>query len=108
MSRTALGAALGVLVGFGIAVAVVPLFDESGSCSGGPNSPTPVLVAKRLIPEGTSWSTIVGRRMYVPTTLPCAERKPGAVADPADLAGTVTVVDLFPGQQLTDADFESR
>jgi hypothetical protein len=108
MSRTALGAALGVLVGFGIAVAVVPLFDESGSCPGGPNSPTPVLVAKRLIPEGTSWSTIVERRMYVPTTLPCAERKPGAVADPADLAGTVTVVDLFPGQQLTDADFESR
>lgn len=108
MSRTPLVAILGALVGFGIALAVLPVFDESGSCPGGPNSPTPVLVAKRLIPEGTTWSAIVQGGMYVPTTLPCAERKPGAVADPADLAGTVSAVDVFPGQQFTDADFESR
>lgn len=108
MGRTALIAILGVLAGLGIAVFVVPLFDDSGSCPGGPRSPVPVLVAKRLIPKGTTWSTIVERRMYAPVTLPCAERKPGAVADPADLAGAVTGVDIFPGQQLTDADFESR
>jgi hypothetical protein len=108
MSRTPLAAILGVIVGFVLAIGVVPLFRDAGSCPGGPYSPAPVLVAKRLIPEGTSWSTIAGRRMYAPTTLPCVERKPGAVADPADLAGTVTVVDLFPGQQLTEADFTSR
>ena len=108
MSKAPLAAILGAVVGFGIAVVVVPLFEETGSCPGGPNGPAPVLVAKRLIPEGTSWSTIVKGRMYVPTTLPCAERKPGAVADPAELAGTVTTIDLFPGQQLTEYDFDSR
>ena len=108
MRRTALAAILGAVVGYGIAVAVVPLFDETGSCPAGPNGPALVLVAKRLIPEGTTWSTIVERRMYVPTTLPCAERKPGAVAEPAELAGSAADIDLFPGQQLTEADFTSR
>ena len=108
MGRTAVAAILGGVVGFGISAAVVPLFDETGSCPGGPNGPARVLVAKRLIEEGTTWSTIVEKRMYAPTTLPCVERKPGAVADPADLAGTVTAVDVFPGQQFTEADFATR
>lgn len=108
MSKAPLAAILGIVVGFVLAVGVVPLFDETGSCPAGSGAPTPVLVAKRLIPKGTSWATIVKGRMYVPTTLPCAERKPGAVADPAELTGAVSNVDLFPGQQLTEYDFDSR
>jgi hypothetical protein len=107
MGGTAAAAILGSLVGFGISTAVVPLFDESGSCPAGPSGPAQVLVAKRLIEEGTTWSTIVEKRMYAPTTLPCVERKPGAVADPADLAGTVTAADVYPGQQFTKSDFSS-
>jgi hypothetical protein len=68
----------------------------------------PVLVAMRLIPQGTSGEAIVKRRMYVTATFPCDERQSGAIADPVDITGTSVVGDLLPGQQLTETDFTSR
>ena len=95
-----------LVAGIGIIV-IVSLFQEP-ACPSGEDSPTPVLVAKRWIPEGTSGAVIVKRRMHATATIPCGERKSGAIADPAELLGTVVVQDIFPGQQLTEEDFTSR
>jgi hypothetical protein len=68
-------------------------------------SSCPVLVAKKLIRKGTPGLTIARKRMYVRTVLPCGERERGAITSPAGLNGRVARWDIFPGQQLTKADF---
>ena len=69
------------------------------------NAPTPVLVAKQLIPTGTPGSIVATNSMYAPTTLPKKEVEVGAVADPSYLAGRAAAADIFPGQQITATDF---
>lgn len=81
---------------------------SSSSCPSGKDSPVPVLVAKQLIEKATPGAVIVTKRLYATAAIPCADRKPGAFADAADILGRETVVDLFPGQQLTKADFASK
>ena len=71
---------------------------------GGENAPTPVLVAKQLIPKGTSGVVIASQSMYAPTTLPRKEVEDGAIADPSLLAGHAAAADIFPGQQVTASD----
>ena len=68
------------------------------------NAPTPVLVAKQLIPRGTPGTLIASQGMYVPTTIPRKEVKIGAIADPALFAGRAASIDIFPGAQITGAD----
>jgi len=68
-------------------------------------APTPVLVAKQLIPKGTPGSLAARREMYVPAVLPRKELEGGAIADPQYLSGRVSVQDIFPGEQLTATDF---
>jgi Flp pilus assembly protein CpaB len=70
-------------------------------------APTPVLVAKQLIPKGTPGTLIASQSMYAPTTLPRKEVKVGAIADPALLAGRAAAVDIFPGAQITAADISA-
>lgn len=69
------------------------------------NAPTPVLVAKQLIPKGTPGSLVASQKMYAPTTLPEKEVEVDAISDPAYLSGRASSVDIFPGQQLTATDF---
>lgn len=95
-----------LVVGIPVGILTFGLFQEP-ACPSGEESPVPVLVAKRLIPKGTSGMVIAKRGMYATTVLPCGETKPGAIADPTYLAGRVVAADLFPGQQLTEADFAS-
>jgi Domain of unknown function (DUF4349) len=71
----------------------------------GENAPTPVLVAKQLIPTGTPGSIVATNGMYAATTLPQKEVEVGAVADPSYLAGRAAAADIFPGQQITSTDF---
>jgi Flp pilus assembly protein CpaB len=71
----------------------------------GRNAPTPVLVAKRTIPAGTPGSIVASTAMYEPTTLPKKEVEEGAIADPQFLTGRAAAADIFPGQQITVADF---
>jgi Flp pilus assembly protein CpaB len=68
-------------------------------------APTPVLVAKQLIARGTPGSVIGVKQLYESTEVAANSLKVGAIADPATLNGRVTAVDVYPGQQLTDADF---
>jgi Flp pilus assembly protein CpaB len=68
-------------------------------------APVNVLVAKSLIEKGTPGNTIGARELFQPTETPKNEALEGAVADPSSLRGRVAVNDIFPGQQLTLADF---
>lgn len=68
-------------------------------------APTTVLVAEKLIPKGTSAAVIGADGLMTALTIPRDQAKDGAVSDPALLKGRVAVQDIYPGQQLTVADF---
>jgi Flp pilus assembly protein CpaB len=71
----------------------------------GSTEPVTVLVAKRLIPKGTTGESLATRNLYVVTTIPKGQLKLGAISDPAVLRGRVAAVDINPRQQLTAGDF---
>ncbi len=68
---------------------------------------TPVLVAKSLIPAGTSGSVVAEKQLYQVASYAKDDVKLGAVADPAYLKGRVAVADIFPGQQITNVEFSA-
>ena len=70
-------------------------------------APTPVLVAKNLIPKGTSGTVIAEKQLFQAATLAKDDLKLGAISDPAYLNGRVAVGDIFPGQQITTADLSA-
>ena len=101
--RAAILLAIGALVLAAILlVAYVRSYRNSVS---GENAPTTVIVAKSLIPAGTSGTIIAGKQAYQSTTLPQKDIKVGAISDPAYINGRVAVTDIVPGQQLTTTDF---
>ena len=67
--------------------------------------PMQVLVAKSLIPRGTSGSIIAQEHLYQVTNVPKDQLKLLAIADPGALSDRVTLADVYPGQQLTANDF---
>jgi len=71
------------------------------------DAPVSVLVAKSLIPTGTSGSVIAEKDLFETTTTPKIQVKDGAITDPSTLKGRVAVTDVYPGQQLTVADFST-
>ena len=87
------------------AVLLVVYLDRYRARVGGENAPTPVLLAKQLVPKGTPGSIVATQAMYEATTLPRKEIEVGAVADPQFLVGRAAAVDIYPGQQFTTADF---
>lgn len=100
-----------IAVGVGAAVlaALVLLvylnsYRESVSASA---QPLTVLVAKNLIPRGTSGSVIATNGLFQTARVPTSQVKLGAISDPAALNGQVTLSDVYPGQQLTAADFSA-
>jgi Flp pilus assembly protein CpaB len=66
------------------------------------------LVANQLIPKGTSGSIVVGESMSKATTIQQANLQAGALSSAAGLAGKVATRDIYPGQQITAADFASN
>ena len=87
------------------AILLVVYLDRYRARVSGENAPTPVLVAKQLIPAGTPGTLVASRTMYAPTTLPRKEVEVGAIADPQYLSGRAAAADIFPGQQFTALDF---
>ena len=73
---------------------------------GGENAPTPVLVAKQLIPAGTP-GTLVASQAHVRADDASAARKSRSGRSPIRqyLSGRAAAVDIFPGQQFTATDF---
>jgi Flp pilus assembly protein CpaB len=87
------------------AILLIVYLDRYRARVGGENAPTPVLVAKQLIPKGTPGTIVASQSMYAPTTLPRKEVEVGAIADPSYLSGRAASADIFPGQQFTSTDF---
>lgn len=69
------------------------------------SAPVPVLVAKHLIPQGTAGDVLGTGGGFEATEVAKNTVKEGAITDPALLKGRVAVSDIYPGQQLTLADF---
>lgn len=103
----------GWTLGLGIAAAVlaavllVAYLVQYRSSVNNSTEPTPVLVAKNLIPKGTSGTIIAEKQLFQAATLAKDDLKVGAISDPAYLNGRVAVGDIFPGQQITTADLSA-
>jgi pilus assembly protein CpaB len=67
--------------------------------------PMTVLVAKDAIEKGTPGGVVGTEDLFQVTTVPRDELKEGAITDPASLKGLVAAGEIYPGQQLTTADF---
>jgi Flp pilus assembly protein CpaB len=65
------------------------------------------LVANQLIPKGTSGSVVVSDSLSKSTTVPQDSLQAGALPSAAGLAGKVATRDIYPGEQITAADFAS-
>jgi hypothetical protein len=74
----------------------------------GSTEPGTVLVARRLIPKGTSWYSIAYFNLFAVVTIPKGQIAPGAISDPAVLQGRVAAVDIYPNQQLETSNFSRR
>ena len=105
MSSRGWAIALGIGAVVLAAILLVVYLDRYRARVSGENAPTPVLVAKQLIPTGTPGSIVATNGMYAATTLPAKEVEVGAVSDPSYLAGRAAAADIFPGQQITSTDF---
>lgn len=105
MSSRGWAIALGIGAVVLAAILLVVYLDRYRSRVAGENAPTPVLVAKRLIPAGTPGTLVASQGMYEPTTLPAKEVEVGAIADPGYLSGRAAATDIFPGAQFTSTDF---
>ena len=105
MSSRGWAIALGIGAVVLAAILLVVYLDRYRSRVAGENAPTPVLVAKQLIPAGTPGTSVATKSMYTPTTLPAKEVEVGAISDPAYLSGRAAAADIFPGQQFTATDF---
>lgn len=105
MSSRGWAIALGIGAVVLAAILLVVYLDRYRARVSGENAPTPVLVAKQLIPRGTPGTLVASQTMYSPTTLPAKEVEVGAISDPAYLSGRAAATDIFPGQQFTAADF---
>jgi Flp pilus assembly protein CpaB len=66
-----------------------------------------VLVAKSLIPQGTSGEAIAKKQLYQAVSFRESQVKEGAITDPSSLTGRVAATDIFPNQQLTTSEFKA-
>lgn len=99
----ALAALIAVIAGIIIFAYVESQDDEAGPGA----SSGRVLVAKSLIPKGTSGEVIASQELATATSFDEDQVKAGAIGDPAALAGLTAKKDIYPGQQITTGDFSS-
>src|SRR5919197_3489759 len=68
-------------------------------------APVTVLVAKRLIPKGTTGVAAYAGGYFSRTTIRESQLRDGAFSDVASLRTLVATRDVLAGQQLTSSDF---
>jgi Flp pilus assembly protein CpaB len=95
----ATGAAL--LAGILLFVFVQRYKDNANSSA----APTTVFVARSLIPQGSSADLIASEQLIQRSSLRGSQVQNGAIVDPSVLHGEVAVTNIYPGQQITAADF---
>ena len=98
-------AALGVLAAVVAGVFVLLYLNQYRNSVKASSGPVTVLVAKKLIHKGTPGDYVGNANLFVPTRVPESKAIVGAITDPAVFKGRVAVDDIFPGQQMTTADF---
>ena len=79
---------------------------SSNRDSGGGSSPAAVVVANQLIAKGASGEAIAEGHFYRVTNVRESALVTSAVTDVSQLRGKVAAQDIYPGQQLSAADFE--
>jgi Flp pilus assembly protein CpaB len=94
----------GLAAGLAAILLIVYLHQYRNSLESG-SQPMTVLVAKSLIPKGTSGTLIGQKDLFQVTSVPRDQLKEGAIVDPTAVKDRIAVADIFPGQQLTGADF---
>ncbi len=100
-------------IGVGIAAAVVAglllllYLDRYRNSIQGDAARSSVLVANSLIVKGTPGDLIAAEQSYTVADIQRRDVKSGAVVDPAYLNDRVASADIYPGQQITTADFSS-
>ena len=106
---TSRGGAVALGIGAAVLAGILLLIylDRYRNSVQGENKDVSVLVAKRLILQGTSGTVIGGKDMYQGAQVARKDIKVGAIADPSYLTGRVATNDILPGQQLTTADFSA-
>jgi Flp pilus assembly protein CpaB len=103
----------GWTIGIGVAAAVlaaillIVYLNRYRTSVNSTKAETPVLVARNLIPSGTSGTVVAEKKLYQVASYAKDDVKVGAVADPAYLQGRVAINDVFPGQQITSSDFSA-
>jgi Flp pilus assembly protein CpaB len=99
-----------VAIGCAAAAALVLVFAmgryrKSVEATGKPPS---VFVATREIFRNTPGSVVAGQDMFNTVSIPSTQVSPGAIVDAAALRGRVAARDIYPGEQLTAADFTAN
>lgn len=108
MSSRGWAIALGIGAIVLAAILLIVYLDRYRARVSSENAPTPVLVAKQLIPAGTPGTLAASASMYVATTLPRKDVVVGAITDPSYLVGRAAATDVLPGAQITTADFSQN
>jgi Flp pilus assembly protein CpaB len=96
-----LAALAALLAGISILV-YLSKYRSSVSAAG---APVTVLVAKRLIPQGTQGAAIAASGLFTTRTIRESQLRNGALSDPVSLHGRAAAHEIYPGQQLTATDF---
>jgi pilus assembly protein CpaB len=96
-----LGAAAAVLAG----ILLLVYLNQYRNSLNAKAAPISVLVAKSLIQKGTPGDIVGTTRLYQVAAIPKDQVKTGTFVDPASLTGKVALTDIYPGQQITAADF---
>jgi Flp pilus assembly protein CpaB len=102
--------AVGVGIGAALLAGLLLLLylDRYRDSVAGDSARSSVLVARSLIPAGTSGDIVASKQTYQVAEIQNKEVKVGAVADPTYLNDRVATADIYPGQQITTADFSAE
>jgi len=95
-------AALAALLAGAFIVIYLNRYRDSVNVQG---APATVLIAKHRIAKGTPGEAVAADGLFTRTTVRQSQLLTGALSDPAALRGLVAAGNVYPGQQLTTADF---
>jgi pilus assembly protein CpaB len=103
MKRRVIAAVTGIVLALVGAVMVLSYAAGADQRALAGTKTTPVLVATKLIPQGTPGERLVG--LVTVKELPALAVTSGAVASVTELAGRVAADDVHPGEQVLSARF---
>jgi len=102
---TVLVAAVCAIVAAGILVVAINRYRSNVDSSGDQET---VLVASGEIQKGMAGDAIAGGQLFKSTSVAAKQVSAGAIADTTQLRGEVAATTIYPGQQLTAADFTAN